>query len=79
MTLIQYKLKKVNSEVYKICWVDKSVEIGSKITLKGENRWFIVLEKYGKIDYSVLTDKSIPWYSVKKLINPFGKREVVFH
>ena len=78
MILIQYRLKKVNSETYKICWLDKSVEVGSKITLKGENCWFKVIEKYGKIDYSILElNKSIPWYALSKHINPAGKRELV--
>lgn len=80
MILIQYKLKEINSETYKICWLDKPVEVGSKITLKGESRWFKVVEKYGKADSSCLDLNRNPnWFSVSKYINLYGDKESVFH
>lgn len=80
MIFTQYKLKEVNSETYKICWLDKPVEVGSKITLKGESKWFKVMEKYNKVDSSVLDlNRNPEWYSISKYINPYGQKEVVFH
>ena len=80
MTYTQCKLKEVNSETYKVCWLDKAVEVGSKITLKGESRWFKVIEKYGKVDSSLFDlNRNPEWYSVSKYINPYGKKENVFY
>lgn len=67
ITLIQYKLKEENSETYKICWLDKSVRIGSRITLKGENTWYKVIERYNEINSQILDmNRNIKWYSLEK-------------
>ena len=65
MTLIQYKLKEVDSDTYKVCWLDKSVEPGVKITLKGGDKWYEVIEKYNEVDSEILSmNRNIKWYSL---------------
>ena len=67
MTFIQYKLKEMNSDTYKVCWLDKSVNPGAKVTLKGDDKWYQVIEKYNTIDSEVLDmNRNIKWYSLEK-------------
>lgn len=65
MTLIQYKLKEVDSDTYKVCWLDKSVKPGVKITLKGGDKWYEVIERYNAVDSEILSmNRNIKWYSL---------------
>lgn len=72
--VIQYKLKEINSDTYSICWLDKDIKVGSKVSLKGEEGWFKVVEKYNTIDSSSLDLNRNPnWYSLEK-----GEENIIY-
>ena len=61
----QYKLKQVDSETYKVCWLDKKVNTGAIITLKDDDRRYKVIERYGDIESDKLDLNRKPvWYSI---------------
>ena len=70
MKLKQYKLKNLNSNAYKICWLDGDLKIGAKLTLKDEIEKFEVIEKYDTEISKELLDmnRNPKWYSIWYLI-----------
>lgn len=71
MIYTQYKIKSLNDKSYRVCWLDKDIKEGSKITLKGEEGWFRVIERYGKADSDTLSLNRNPnWYSLEKEEDP---------
>ena len=66
MKLKQYKLKNLDSDSYKICWLDGDLKIGTKLTLKDEIGKFEVIEKYNTEILKDLLDlnRNPVWYSV---------------
>ena len=68
MTYTQYKVEKIdNPRTYQVCWLDKDVKIGSKVTFRGDNIWYRIREKYGSIDSSELElNRNVTWYSIAK-------------
>ena len=70
MEYMQYKIQDINSGAIRVCWLDKKINVGSKITLKDEEGQFIVLEKYGTIDSSILALNRNPnWKTIPKSEN----------
>lgn len=62
--LTQYKLKRIDSETYKICWLDRRVPTGAVISLKDIDCKYRVVERYGDIEASKLDlDRKPVWYS----------------
>lgn len=60
-------MKEVDSNTYKVCWLDKSINVGDKVTLKGEDRWYQIIEKYGTIDSEILDmNRNVKWYSLER-------------
>ena len=70
MKLKQYKLKNLNSNSYKICWLDGDLNVGAKLTLKDEVEKFEVIEKYDTEISKELLDmnRNPKWYSIWYLI-----------
>ena len=66
MKLKQYKLKNLNSNSYKICWLDGDLNVGVKLTLKDEVEKFEVIEKYDTEISKELLDmnRNPKWYSI---------------
>lgn len=64
----QYKIKDLEDNSFKICWLDGDLKIGAKITLKNEEGWYQVVEKY---DVEIVKDildmnRNPKWYSVQE-------------
>lgn len=64
----QYKLKDLNNNSFKTCWLNGDLKVGTKITLKNEEDWYQVIEKY---DIEVVKDvldmnRNPKWYSVQE-------------
>ena len=70
MKLKQYKLKNLDSNSYKICWLDGDLNVGAKLTLKDEIEKFEVIEKYDTEISKELLDmnRNPKWYSIWYLI-----------
>ena len=68
MTYTQYKVEKIDSPgIYQVCWLDKDLKIGSKVTFRGDDTWYRIREKYGNIDSSELElNRNVTWYSISK-------------
>lgn len=63
----QYKLKKLGTEIYKVCWLDKKLNPGMTITLKGLDGKYNIIERYGDIEADKLDlNRNIVWYSLAK-------------
>ena len=70
MTYTQYMVEKVGRPgTYQVCWLDKDLKIGSKVTFRGDDdTWYRVREKYGSKDSSELElNRNVIWYSISKL------------
>ncbi len=66
-TFTQYKLKRTDAEGYRVCWLDRKVNIGVTVTLKGVEGKYKVLERYGDIDADKLDlNRKVVWYSLPK-------------
>ena len=70
MKLKQYKLKNLDSNSYKICWLNGDLNVGAKLTLKDEVEKFEVIEKYDTEISKELLDmnRNPKWYSIWYLI-----------
>ncbi len=68
MTYTQYMVEKVGRPgTYQVCWLDKDLKIGSKVTFRGDDTWYRVREKYGSKDSSELElNRNVIWYSISK-------------
>lgn len=63
----QYKLKRTDSDNYRICWLDKKLNVGTTITLKGLDGKYNIIERYGDIEADKLDlNRNIVWYSLLK-------------
>ena len=63
----QYKLQDLQSKAFKICWLDKKINVGSVLTLKDLVGKYKVIERYGDIDANTLDlNRKIVWYSLPK-------------
>lgn len=63
----QYKLQDVQTKAFKICWLDKKVNVGNILTLKDVEGKYKVVERYGDIDADTLDlNRKVVWYSLPK-------------
>lgn len=66
MRLKQYKLKSLDSGAFKICWLDGDLKVGTKLTFRGEENKFEVIEKYDTEVSPEFLDlnRNPEWYSI---------------
>lgn len=68
----QYKIKKETSDTYKVCWLDRNdLKSGMRVKLKGEDDWYVIIEKYNTMKAEILDMNRNPdWFSVEKSDEP---------
>ena len=63
----QYKLQDTQTKAFRICWLDKKVNVGNILTLKDIEGKYKVVERYGDIDADTLDlNHKVVWYSLPK-------------
>jgi len=64
----QYKIKKETSDAFRICWLDKNnLKPGMRVKLKGEDDWYVILERYNTMKAEILDMNRNPnWFSVEE-------------
>ena len=66
MKLRQYKLKSLDKGSFKVCWLDGDLKVGTKLTLKGDDTKYEVIESYDtEVSKEFLDMNRNPeWYSI---------------
>lgn len=61
--VVQYKLKNVQTGAFCICWLDKDLKVGNRVTLRDKKGTFEITEKYGTANKSSLDlNETSSWY-----------------